>query len=1256
MSAQAVDARRTAAADDVSAEMLARSVPLGDVAAGMAKKRKGKHATDAGGGADDAALPAAPPTDVQADLIATASDLYRRFEADPAGDPEDEAYWASLPPHLRTFIRNALPIDTRDGVAPDVDVAPPHARGHAMLAVATHFTQAAAHAAQNGPDGALVDMFRNQLTLQRALVEEAYKPNSDGSFPFPEAMLKYANSAEDDLYQSMMLVKDLEDKAVHAAYPPPPAALHECERAGTESVDAADSPADAADVPWLAPAKDVPAKKKKKSKKKKAPALAPSPAATPTTPAPTSMPPTLPPPVPVPKRAYAPPPSSRAAGKLPMTLHAPPRAPPTAVRSRALEPRAKGGRAGMPRGGGAQRPMFPTQRAGAAPPASGSGLTISSAEERECIQDFWHALTRRERQRLVDAEHESVQQKLREFTRSACACVVCARKRGAIEGKLGELYRTYYDALESDTEQHADAAGGPGPFPGSIALDSHGGVVGANLILARQPHGMRDARYAPLHPRADVEVDVEDDDVYDEDELDEDEYDDEYDDDEPNDDELDAELDLDSESLRHEPLSHGALVPRRRRTFDSDTEHTHGSDCYCINSSLTVKGILAVADDLSGNEVQKLILMMEQLAERPTLAGDACAAPDAPDDERDSAASDAELTPEEQREQGWRMFQIFAARILEHRVLQAYREKVAQERQLQLLRELEEEEFNEKAREAKRAKENQRKKDKKRQLRQQKEEERARSAERERQEEARREEARQEEARRAREIERGRQEEERRKRDAERAAERERQEEERRRRDAQRAVERERQEEEHRKRDAERAAERERQEEERRKRDAERAAERERQEEAHRARQAELERQEDARHARQTELDRAREHRARRDEERRRAREEKKAAVREEKESRRAREEKDDARRTKPAASPGSPTVPLPPPPPFALPHFPAALPRPVAASPGPRSPLAAVASAASPQRSALSPGPLPRMQPAFPASAASAASAASGPPAAPREATASRAESEMWAPERMSPVSNLRVRGDPAALLRGAPGAANAPAAPPAAAPYYADGAGVAPPPLAPPPPIARMHLGATPSAGVAGGANGSLRASPSRSALGPIGPIERPRRATGDGATCAAPRAPDAILGSAALGGDDELVEPPVARRVVQNSAPIPSTFVPPSRPGASFGYATPWNAPGAVTGTYASLGPVGGTPGFSATSASPAERGAVPWSDAASSWDRARFAFEQSSTPQRQDSADALAPTSSPLFVRGMPRPPASGYAFSPTFSNS
>lgn len=71
------------------------------------------------------------------------------------------------------------------------------------------------------------------------------------------------------------------------------------------------------------------------------------------------------------------------------------------------------------------------------------------------------------------------------------------------------------------------------------------------------------------------------------------------------------------------------------------------------------------------------------------------------------------MTEKERAEEGKRMFQIFAARMFEQRVLQAYREGVAKQREEQLLRELEEEEDSKRAKEEKKAKEAQKKKDKK---------------------------------------------------------------------------------------------------------------------------------------------------------------------------------------------------------------------------------------------------------------------------------------------------------------------------------------------------------------------------------------------------------------------------------------------------------------------------------------------------------------------------------------------------------------
>lgn len=71
-------------------------------------------------------------------------------------------------------------------------------------------------------------------------------------------------------------------------------------------------------------------------------------------------------------------------------------------------------------------------------------------------------------------------------------------------------------------------------------------------------------------------------------------------------------------------------------------------------------------------------------------------------------------TNEQRMEEGRRMFQVFAARMFEQRVLAAYREKVARERQQRLIQELEEEDRLRQERELKKQREKERKKDKKR--------------------------------------------------------------------------------------------------------------------------------------------------------------------------------------------------------------------------------------------------------------------------------------------------------------------------------------------------------------------------------------------------------------------------------------------------------------------------------------------------------------------------------------------------------------
>ncbi|KAF8310751.1 hypothetical protein DL93DRAFT_2212032 [Clavulina sp. PMI_390] len=117
--------------------------------------------------------------------------------------------------------------------------------------------------------------------------------------------------------------------------------------------------------------------------------------------------------------------------------------------------------------------------------------------------------------------------------------------------------------------------------------------------------------------------------------------------------------------------------------------------------------------------------MMEQLAERRMLREDSAVDDiegtsdedsDLDDDgegDEDEDSDEDPMTDEQKMEEGKRMFSIFAARMFESRVLTAYREKVAQDRQLQLIRELEDEALAAAQKDAKKQSSNQKKKDKK---------------------------------------------------------------------------------------------------------------------------------------------------------------------------------------------------------------------------------------------------------------------------------------------------------------------------------------------------------------------------------------------------------------------------------------------------------------------------------------------------------------------------------------------------------------
>ncbi|KAL2827037.1 salt tolerance down-regulator-domain-containing protein [Aspergillus cavernicola] len=340
----------------------------------------------------------------------------------------------------------------------------------------------------------------------------------------------------------------------------------------------------------------------------------------------------------------------------------------------------------------------------------------STQEERENIKTFWLELGEEERRQLVKVEKDAVLKKMKEQQKHSCSCTVCGRKRTAIEEELEVLYDAYYEELE----QYANNT--QGTFERGPPM-----VPPARLYQPPlRPPGQHTHTQGQFHPsRGRIH------------EL-------------PEDDEEDEEEDYEEDEEDDEPYSD--------EEYEDEETRAARADFFAFGNSLTVKdGILTVADDLLKNDGKHFIDMMEQLAERrmqreeDTQYGIAAAHQslhnghnhgplddedyDEEDEDEDYDSQEEEeyeedemdaMTEEQRMEEGRRMFQIFAARMFEQRVLTAYREKVAEQRQQKLIQELMEEETLNEQRNAKKAREAQKRKDKKKMLKLAKEEEKSR--------------------------------------------------------------------------------------------------------------------------------------------------------------------------------------------------------------------------------------------------------------------------------------------------------------------------------------------------------------------------------------------------------------------------------------------------------------------------------------------------------------------------------------------------
>ncbi|KAG8356964.1 Stress response protein nst1 [Fusarium venenatum] len=346
--------------------------------------------------------------------------------------------------------------------------------------------------------------------------------------------------------------------------------------------------------------------------------------------------------------------------------------------------------------------------------------STSNQEERERIKAFWLGLGEDERKSLVKVEKDAVLKKMKEQQKHTCSCTVCGRKRTAIEEELEGLYDAYYLELE----QFANQGEGPPMLPS------------ARDFALRRAIPSSYTNRPPSRGRIVEQLGDEEDDEEEEDELEEVYSEDEVEDDDYSDDEPPEEF----------QTSHERDV----------------ADFLTFGNSLQVKGgILTVADDLLKNDGKRFIEMMEQLAERRMAREEDAREhfsrgyghpngsysnphnhPPPEEDEYDEEEDEEEdyddsqdeeyeeeedqMTEEQRMEEGRRMFQIFAARMFEQRVLSAYKEKVAKERQQRLLEEIEAEDRESELKKAKKAKDAQKKKDKAAQKKQALAEERAR--------------------------------------------------------------------------------------------------------------------------------------------------------------------------------------------------------------------------------------------------------------------------------------------------------------------------------------------------------------------------------------------------------------------------------------------------------------------------------------------------------------------------------------------------
>ena len=467
-------------------------------------------------------------------MLATASSLYARMSADHPGSlPDDDAYWSSLPAHLRQFIRNALPLGHLQS---NNHHNPPKMSAAAMQAVAQQIASATRYPPNNNSsNNNSNNNSSNNNNLIQGIPHGPAPPPPTSSFDFSDPSVRFAleqlgpppnrSITHDNFDQDYYSDDDVDsidgtdgDYSYHSGVIYDSGVIPlTTQNVNHQSNNNNNNISNNNEVnTQINNNNNNSSKKKKNKKKKKSQDVA-------------NIPPPPPPPpaqpVPPPPVNQPPPPSSRAAGKAPMSY-----LPQTTMKSNNnFNPSTKTKLSQS----NLQHQNNVNQKSSLL--SSKKIWSTNSSEERERIKEFWLSLSQSERKNLVEIEKDTVLRKMKEQQKHSCSCAVCGRKRSAIEDELQVLYDAYYDELEqyvNHQHQHyinpnsIPPPPGPGPFPGSVELDKNGQLI------------------QPIDHQHDDDDDLDDD--YDED--DDDDYEDEDgDEDLSNDDEFED----DNESIQN---------------------------------------------------------------------------------------------------------------------------------------------------------------------------------------------------------------------------------------------------------------------------------------------------------------------------------------------------------------------------------------------------------------------------------------------------------------------------------------------------------------------------------------------------------------------------------------------------------------------------------------------------------------------------------------------------------------------------------